>query len=915
MRRYLWIVLYGRDTETAALADRLAAARQGRGSALVVRGEAGIGKSSLVAAAAESAGEATVLRCTGVESEHAWSFAGLQALLLPLAGHLEAIPEHHACVLSRVLGLSPAPEKDAPPGDLRFTVGLAALSLLTEAAAHRPVLCIVEDAHWLDPDSADVLLFMAKRLAAEAALMLFTVREGYAPDFPAPGLDELRLGPLDDEAAAALLADRLDASGHADRGRLLHAAEGNPLALLELPLVESDARLAADWTGQRSTTSRLKQVFGDRIDRLPEPTRTLLLVIGADDSADTGLVIDVAGKLGAQLTDLAPAEADDLVRFHGDRFAFGHPLIRSAAYQGAPLFKRIEAHRVYAEVMGSSDPRRVLHLAAAATGPDEAVAAALEASADCGASCGGHGYEYTVFERAASFTPDPAERARRLLRAAEAAVAAGNGPKARDLSIQIGRFTEDRAILARATLMAAMIASWDNDIREAYRLYMEAADHYKAADITSTGYPLFRAVELAWQAGDFSRAEVAAEYAERLGIDHARWVRDLANATAGLNRSRTVTVAQAVASLRTLIDVHTGFGESVSPENRAMVAWWQTLIGDVDAAERTASGVVSAARTSGAAGALPRALTLDALAEFQRGRWKDAEALAWNAVELSIELGQRIGPVKARAHVLAPIAALRGDEERVRELVDAAHAGSPGDTVVAIDNAFAILDFTLGRNEEALDRFMARLDSSAPGEVLAWVPCAVEAAVRAGEPERVAGAFAWFTQWAEASGQPHLAAQVERCRGLLAEESEAGAHYERAAELHKVDDGFPFESARTDLILGEWLRRARRVNEAKTRLRSAAAVFERLGAEPWSERVRRELRAAGDAGPIEAAPDLANKLTPQELQVVRLAAVGLSNREIGEQLFLSPRTAGYHLYKAYPKLGVASRNDLAKLGL
>jgi DNA-binding CsgD family transcriptional regulator len=908
-------VLYGRDTETAALADRLAAAREGRGSALVVRGEAGIGKSSLVAATAENAGDVTVLRCTGVESEHAWSFAGLQALLLPLTGHLEAIPEHHACVLSRVLGLAPAPEKDAPPGDLRFTVGLAALSLLTEAAGHRPVLCIVEDAHWLDPDSADVLLFIAKRLAAEATLMIFTVRDGYAPDFPAPGLDELRLGPLDDADAAALLAARLDGRSYPDRTQLLHAAEGNPLALLELPLVESDVRLAADWTGQRSTTGRLKQVFGDRIDRLPEPTRTLLLVIAADDSADTGLVIDVAGKLGAQLTDLAPAEADDLVHFHGDRFTFGHPLIRSAAYQGAPLFRRIEAHRVYTEVMDASDFRRVFHLAAAATGPDEDVAAALEASADCGSTCGGHGYEYTAFERAAAFTPDPRERGRRLLRAAEAAVAAGHGPKAQSLANQIGRYTDDRAILARATLMAAIVAAWDNDIREAYRLYMEAADHYVAADITSTGYPLFRAVELAWQAGDFSRAEVAAEYAERLGIDHAPWVRDLANATAGLNRSCTVSVAEAVASLRHLIEIHLGFGESVSPENRAMVAWWQTLIGDIDAAERTASGTVSAARTSGAAGALPRALTLNALTEFHRGRWKDAEALAWNAVELAIELGQRIGPVKARALVLAPIAALRGDDERVRELVDAACDHSPGDTVVAIDNGLALLDFSLGRNEEALDRLMAHLESKAPGEVLALIPVAVEAAVRAGEPERVADAFAWFTQWAEASGQPHLMAQVERCRGLLAAEPEAGAHFERAAELHKVDDAFPFESARTDLILGEWLRRARRVNEAKTRLRSAAAVFERLGAEPWSERVRRELRAAGDAGPIEAAPDLAGKLTPQELQVVRLAAAGLSNREIGEQLYLSPRTAGYHLYKAYPKLGVASRNDLAKLGL
>jgi DNA-binding CsgD family transcriptional regulator len=909
-------VLYGRDTETAALAMRLDAARAGRGSALVVRGEAGIGKSSLVAAAAEAAGDCTVLRCTGVESEHTWSFAGLQALLLPLTGHLEAVPEHHACVLSRVLGLDAAPEKGAPPGDLRFTVGLAALSLLTEAAAHQPVLCIVEDAHWLDPDSAAVLLFVAKRLAAESVVMLLTAREGYAPDFPTPGLDQIHLGPLDDAAAASLLAERLHGQPHPARNQILRTAEGNPLALLELPAVDSDARQALDWTGASSTTSRLKHVFGDRIDRLPEATRTLLLLIAAEDGGDTALILDAAAKLGADLTDLVPAEVDELVHYRNGRFTFGHPLIRTVAYQGAPVFRRLEAHRVLAEVMDPDDFRRIFHLAAAATGPDEDVAAGLEASAACGSTCGGHGHEYTVFERAAAFTPDANERGRRLLRAAEAAVAAGNGPKARELFDQIRRYTEDRLVLAQATLMAAHVAAWDNDVRESYRLYMESADHYTDAQHEAAGYPLFRAVELAWQAGDFSRAEVAAEHAERLQIEHSHWVRDLATATAGFNRSRTVPIAEAVAALRRLIAIHDEFSGSMTPENRAMVAWWQLLIGDIDAAEQTAAETVRLARQTGSAAALPRALVLNGITEFRRGRWRDAEALAENAVDLSIELGQRIGPVKARAHILAMTAAYRGEEQQTRSIIEAAQADSPGDTSVAIDTALALLDFSWGRNEEALDRLMGHLDSNAPGDALTLVPVAVEAAVRAGGVDRVADAFDWFAQWAEASGQKQLLAQVERCRGLLAGDRDAGAHFERAAALHKeADPSFPFETARTELLLGEWLRRARRVNEAKSRLRSAAAVFERLGAEPWTDRVRRELRAAGDAGPVEAAPALADRLTPQELQVVRLAAAGLSNREIGEQLYLSPRTAGYHLYKAYPKLGVASRNDLAKLGL
>ena len=908
-------MLYGRAPETAAIDALLESARSSRGSALVVRGEAGIGKSALVGTAADAAADFTVLRCVGVESEHSWTYAGLQALLLPLAGHLEALADAHVRALRTVLGLEPEADKRSA-GDERFTTGIAVLSLLAEAAAERPVLCVVDDAHWLDPDSADVLLFVARRLAVEPVAMLLAVRDGYAPDFPTPGLDELVLGPLDDAAASDLLGERFTGMPRPTRTRLLDTAAGNPLALLELPPIESDVRLAADWAGRRvSTTSRLTQAFRDRIDRLPEATRTLLLLIAAEDTGDTGVVLAAAEKLGAGMPDLAPAEADELVRFRHDRFEFGHPLIRSAAYRGAPSYRRIEAHLALADCMGEEDHHRVFHLAAATTGPDESVAAALEVAGECARGCGGHRVEYSIYERAASFTPDGRKKGRRLVLAAEAAMLGGNGAKAAELAAQVRRETGDRALLARATTVGASVASWSGKIHQAYRLWMEAADHYTASKHEAAGYPLFRAVELAWQSGDFSRAEVAAEHAERLGIDHAPWVRDLATATAGFNRSCAVTVADAVVSLRRLIDIHEEFGPKVSLEDREMHLWWRVLVGDIDRAERVSAELVRECREFGAAGPLPKALALHALIEFHRGRWADAVALAENSMELSYELGQRMGPVKARAWVLAPVAAVRGDEERTRELVETALAETPATTLVAVDTALALLDFGLGRHREALDRLMARFESDAPGDALTYVPMAVEAAVRAGESERVVDVFAWFRVWAEANGVPHWQAMVERCLGLMAPEEEAGKHYERAAELHREADAFPFETARTDLALGAWLRRARRVSEAKSRLRSAAATFERLGAAPWTERVQRELRAAGDAGSVEARPLLADRLTPQELQVVRLAAAGLSNREIGEQLYLSPRTAGYHLYKAYPKLGVASRTELAKLGL
>ncbi|WP_100445258.1 helix-turn-helix transcriptional regulator [Glycomyces xiaoerkulensis] len=908
-------MLHGRAAETAALESLLDDARASRGAALVVRGEAGIGKSSLIDSAADSAGDFNVLRCVGVESETTWSFAGLQALLHPLAGHLDALPEPQARTLRILLGLIEIPKGQARPGSDRFAVGLAVLGLLSEAADDRPVLCIVDDAHWLDRDSADVLLFTARRLAAERVAMVFVARDGYAPDFPAPGLDELNLGPLGEDASTDLLGKRMTGLSPSTRERILQAAQGNPLALLELPPVETDPRLAAAFPGhRRSTTVRLKQTFTDRIERLPEATRTLLLLVAAEDSGDSGLILAAAEKLGSTLADLAPAEADDLIRHHQGRFEFGHPLIRNAAYRSAPSYRRLEAHRTLAESYAPEDHRRYFHLAAAATGPDEQIAENLEVAAECAAGCGGHSVEYSIFERAASFSPEGSQKGRRLMRAAEAALTAGNGPKAAELAFQVGRFTGDRTVLGRAYTVAASVASWSGDGREAYRLWMEAADHFMAGRHEAAGYPLFRAVELAWQSGDFSRAEVAAEHAERLGLDHAPLVRDLAIASAGFNRSCSVTVAEGVDSLRRLIDVHLGFQSQNSLSNRAMMIWWHTMIGDMAAAERDAADLVRECREIGASGPLPRVLVLNGITEFHRGRWREAEALADRAVDISDELGQRIWPVRARAHVLAPIAALRGDETRARDIIERATDGAP-ETSVSTDTALALLDFSSGRYGNALERYLAHLDSQAPGDALTHVPVVVEAAVRAGRPERIGDAWSWFQTWAAATGKPHWAAMVERCRGLLSDEADSGKHFERAADLHREDDPFPFETARTDLLLGEWLRRARRVNEAKARLRTAAEVFERLGAKPWADRVRRELRAAGDSGPIEAEPDLSERLTPQELQVVKLAAAGLSNREIGEQLYLSPRTAGYHLYKAYPKLGVASRNDLVKLGL
>jgi ATP/maltotriose-dependent transcriptional regulator MalT len=501
------------------------------------------------------------------------------------------------------------------------------------------------------------------------------------------------------------------------------------------------------------------------------------------------------------------------------------------------------------------------------------------------------------------------------VRAAELAHVAGQRDKAVELAWLAEREVEEAALRARAVIVRAEIATWAGDVRPAYELWMEATERFASVGDPSTGYPLFRAVETAWMGADFSRAEVAAERAERLGIDHAPWVRSLAVAAAGLNRSCSYGAADAVEAARRLIEIHSEFHDRLDLIDQIILAKLTFFGGDLFGAESEAAELVSRCRKFGASGPLVWALAVLAYAQVHTGRFADAESSATAAVELAEELRHLSVLHVVLSRALAPVAALRGDSERCEALVARAVEVAPKSTEVRPDFALALLDAAHGRFEAALDRMLRIAASEAPMELLPHMPTIVEAAVRCGRADEIAGLFTWFAEWAEAAGVAHWLALLERCRGLLATEVEAGAHFERAAELHLESAASPFEAARTDLAYGGWLRRTRRVAEGRSRLRAAAEAFERLGAEPWVERTRAELRAAGDSGEVAAEPGLAERLTPQELQVVRLAAAGLSNREIGEQLYVSPRTAGYHLYKAYPKLGVASRTELARLKL
>ncbi len=905
-------VLYGRDAELDSIQALLDGARLGHGGALVVRGEPGIGKSAIVDAVIPRAEGFTVLRTLGVEAEHTWSYAGLQMLLHPLLHRIDNLPAAQAEALRTALGMGDGTSRAAQ----RLQVGLAVLNLLVDASAHRPVYVVIDDAHWLDRDSTDALLFAARRMTTESIGMVLVVRDGFAPEFPAPGIPELTLGPLDIEASQAILDTRSDSVPFTSRDWILRLAEGNPLALLELPVAdhEDPLRTTEASNSRYSTTSRIRQAFTERIIALPESTRTLLLVAAAEETGETAVIAEAAEKLGANLCDLEPAEIDDLARYHLGRIEFVHPLIRSAAYHSATRARRIDAHRALSEAFGNGDIRHARHLAAATTGLDEKAAAALESIASYEAERGGCVAEMVALERAASFTPESEERARRLVAASQTAYVAGLVDKAVELAEKAERLTENHELLARTALIRATILSWAGDAG-AFEVWMASAEHYAVNGHENTGYPLLRGVWNAWETGDFGKVEYANELATRFGGSNNTWAKRLARAAAGLNRRPWVNAGEAVDALRSLYDYYQPLHDDFRRFDLVLAARWRLLAGDVPAAHAAASEKVRDCREAGATSPLIQALLVQAQTQLHYGRYADAQSAATSAIELAHEQHDRRALMQGRVWVLLPIAAIRGEERRCRELVAAAIEDAPEDSVIPADTALGLLDLGLGRHEAAFDRMHRIAEGSTPMEILTQVPTLVEAAFRCGRLGEVKEVFGWFADWADATGRSYWEALVERCRAMLEPDDEAGAHYARAVELHRADDVDPFERARTELAYGEWLRRERRINEARAHLREATEVFERLGAVPWTERAQGELRAAGDSSAIEAKPDLAEKLTPQELQVVRLAADGLTNRQIGEQLFVSPRTVGYHLYNAYPKLGVSSRTELAKLDL
>ncbi|MFI2612575.1 AAA family ATPase [Kitasatospora sp. NPDC018619] len=934
-------MLYGREGEQAAVDGLLDGARAGRSGVLLLRGEAGIGKTALLDDAVARAGEGfRVIRAAGVEYEAELPYAGLSLLLVPGLDRLDALPGPQRRALEAAFGLA----EDGPAGGVRagggpadggapgahdpsavggrrvdrLLVGLATLGLLAELATERPLLCVMDDVQWLDRASLEALLLAARRLRAEPVVLLLAARTGGPSgvgDGPAErplGLPERQVTGLAEADAARLLARRVGPDlPSAVRDRLLAEAAGNPLALTELP-VAAGPQPSAPGTGL-PLTSRLLIAFHGQVTGLPAATQTLLLVAATEEAGALDTVLAAAAALGAAAEHLAPAEESGLVTVTADRrIAFRHPLLRSAILQRAPHHQRTAAHRAVARALPDGD-RRTWHLALAATGPDAGLADALERTAVRAGRHGGHGGA-AAYERAARLTPDRDGATRRLVLAAEAATEEGELARAEVLADEVAGRTDD--VLAHALLdqVRATAHFWRGAYPTAHRLLLDAAG--TAIDPPYAARMLLQAFHAAWYAGE----EPVAAVLDRLAALPLAADDPLAPVARHLPAAVLPALGRPAGPLppvREAAEAARRAGAE-SPVDLVQLCGATLVLGRDEETAELAHELAAEARAKGTVGVMPTLQFFLAEAELFHGRHRDAELTATEGLDLARDTGQHQW-VSQLAALLALLAALDGRADRCADLAATALAttgpqsAAPAAGLPWAQWALALLDLGQGRAGAAVDRLHTLTSGPHRHHVSATraVPDLVEAAVRLGAPDRAAEAYERFARWTAAADRPWAEALRLRCQALLGPDELAEASY-RAALAHHETAHRPFEQARTALLYGEWLRRTRRRTDARPHLRAALETFDRLAAHPWADRARTELSATGTPAPAPATPagPPQTPLTPQELQIARLAARGLTNRDIAAQLFLSPRTVAHHLYKAYPKLNITSRTDL-----
>jgi DNA-binding NarL/FixJ family response regulator len=899
-------MLLERRQECGRIDELLGAARSGRSGVLVIQADAGLGKTALLGYAASAASAMTVLRCRGFESESQLAFAGLGDLLRPVAGRLDALPDAQREALAGALALGPAPQGD------RLTVCVGALSLLAAAADEAPVLCIVDDAHWLDLASAEALAFVGRRLDADGVALLVAARADADGMFQRGEFPTIGLSPLSPEAARELVRPVADSNAE----DIVRLARGNPLALIELAATSAGGGGLDSEPRPGDVAGHVQTAFRERIERLPPATARALLIAATADNDDAGVISRALAENGLSIDDLEPAEEAGLIALGGGTAAFRHPLCRSAVTGAAGASERRSAHAALAAAMHEPAyaDMRAWHLAAAALEPDEQVALALEESAARARAIGAYASAMVAFERAAAMSPAGAARSRRLVMAADAAHMVGESGRSLDLLEQAGRAAVGGAQSAEVERLRARVEARTGSSAAAHQLLRAAADLLEPDQPVQAALALIEAVEAAIRAGEPGLALENAERARRLAGDATNPVGVFATlATA----ASCVFIGDSQRSLMLVRSAASAARETALDEQiRGYLGLVLAFSEEFEDGRQVLTELVQRARRQSAPGALEFPLISLAWIDRTTGRWTDAAASLHEGCGLASELARRNDECWGLS-ILSWIEAAQGRDDQCRDhvarLIALHEQLNLPFQLAAAEASLGLLDLGAGRIDPAIGHLATALevkqrhgycDATTYPSV---APELVEALVRAGRVDEAIPIHERFAQEAEASGRASAHALACRASALLAGSAAEPAFAEALdthAESHDV-----FARARTQLAYGTALRRAGKRRASREHLTAALDTFEALRAGPWGgqaldalDRSVRTMRKE-DASPAD--------LTPAEWQVAAAVEQGLTNKEIGAQLFMSHKTVEAHLTHIYGRLALRRRTELA----
>ncbi len=904
----------GRDHERAVLRDLVSGARAGQSGGLVVHGEAGIGKTTLLEEARSLADGFLILQVAGIESESGVGFAALHRLLSPLSASWRGLPAPQRRALEFTFGLGDGPAPD------RFLVGLAALTLLDDAACQQPVLCLVDDGQWLDSESLFILSFVARRLEAESVAMLFAFREaeGGATELP-EGLPRLPIGPLGADDAERLLhsvvTSQLDP---VVSERVLDQCGGSPLAIVELSsaltpeqLISVDLLPLALPVGER-----LERHFISQVDALPVEARTVLLIAAVDTTGDAATVLGAAADLGLGPGAAEPAEASGLVRLAPD-VAFRHPLVRSAIVAAAAPSALRQVNAALARTLEGDHlgETRVWHLAAATVGNDDAVADALDERAEIAALRASPAAEAALRTRSAELTSDPAQRASRQIKAAYAHLFAGSPQRAAQLVDSLSEAAESDLVRAQVIRVRALLASFATP-GPVPQMLLDAAELARRDDPALARVIETEAIQASLVSCQCTEGVTPGEIAERV-LETSPEAEDPRDVVDLLRVGFASRLTKDHSRAARLLDLALDRAGEVDDDGLRELEYWTVFVNNLPAelwdVKRTGVLLDRVERRERERGALESLrITLGAQAHILmwKGQFSAAEAAHGEASAIAVALGGD----STRWEVLkVELYAWKGEEETVRFMADVltgplTQSSGSGVAMNIARSALMILGLGLGRYEDALEVGRLVMDDDFPPQGNHCLPDVVEAGVRCHELDLAATALARLEDRVASSSNAWSTGLLARSRALLDDGSGAERHYVESIQLLGRSE-ITTELARSHLLFGEWLRRRNRRLDAREHLRAAHALFSRMGARAFEDRTRVELAATGERARRRTV-DTANDLTPQEMQIALLAAQGLTNREISASLFVSASTVDYHLRKVFRKLGVSSRRKL-----